>query len=87
MTTNWDYPDIPCAWQMDIYIDELEYIKKEISEYRTALELPETMRHMDFEGANQMERLLVIVDRVIDNIKKSYRGYSGRLRAGGGCLP
>lgn len=86
MTTDWNYSDIPCDWQMKAYINELGYIRQRILEYRT-VELPETIRHLDYEGANQMERLLVIVDEVIDKIKKSYRGYSGRLRAGGECLP
>lgn len=87
MKITWDYPDIPCDWQLNEYIYELEYIRQRISEYRANIELPETMRRLDFEEANQMERLLVVVDEVIDNIRKSYRGYSGRLQAGGGCLP
>lgn len=87
MQSTWDYPDIPCDWQLNEYIYELEYIRQRVSEYRANIELPETMRRLDFEEANQMERLLVVVDEVIDNIKKSYRGYSGRLQAGGGCLP
>ena len=87
MQSTWDYPDIPCDWQLNEYVHELEYIRQRIAEYRANIELPETMRHLDFEEANQMERLLVVVDEVIDNIKKSYRGYSGRLLAGGGFLP
>lgn len=86
MKTDWDYIDIPCDWQMDMYIQELKYIKSRISEYRT-VDIPGTMRNLNYEGANQIEMLFVIVDNLINNITKSYRGYSGRLHSGGGCLP
>lgn len=84
---NWDYPDIPVEWELNKYISELTHLKSKISDYRSSIELPESMRHMDYEGANQLERILAVTDEVIANIKKSFRGYSGRLHAGGDCLP
>ena len=37
--------------------------------------------------ANQIEALLSAAEDVVTKVMLSYRGYSGRLQAGGGVLP
>lgn len=85
--TDWTAADIPTEGQMQRYLDDVEAIRERIRDYRPGAELPETMRKLDFKGANQIESLLRAAEEVVRNVQLSYRGYSGRLRAGVNALP
>lgn len=85
--TDWKTSDIPTAGQMTEYLAAVAEIRGEILDYRPGAGLPETMRQLDFAGANDIESLLKNAGEMVSGIRLSYRNYSGRLRAGVNCLP
>lgn len=85
--TDWTAEDTPTEDQMEEYLSAVADIRREIREYRPAEELPESMRMLGFNGANQIESLLRAAEDVITKVMLSYRGYSGRLVSGVNALP
>ena len=72
---------------MAAYLGAVSAIREKVREYRPGAALPESMRNLEFNEANQIEALLSAAEDVVTKVMLSYRGYSGRLRAGGGVLP
>lgn len=87
LRTDWTAADILTAGEMDRYLASVAAIRAKIQDYRPEARLPETMRQLDFNGANRIESLLSAAEEVVRNVQLSYMGYSGRLRAGVNCLP
>lgn len=85
--TDWTAADIPTQGQMEDYLAAVAAIRGKILEYRPDSELPETVRRLDFNGANRIESLLSAAEDTVTKVMLSFRGYSGRLRAGVNCLP
>lgn len=85
--TDWTAADIPTQGQMEDYLAAVAAIREKIREYRPGSELPESVRRLDYNGANQIESLLRAAEDTVTKVMLSYRGYSGRLRAGVNCLP
>lgn len=87
LRTDWTAADIPTAGEMDRYLASVAAIQAKLRDYRPDEDLPGAMRQLDFNGANRIESLLSAAEEVVRNVQLSYRGYSGRLRAGVNCLP
>lgn len=85
--TDWTAADIPTQGQMEDYLAAVAAIRGKILEYRPGSELPESVRRLDYNGANQIESLLKAAEDTVTKVMLSYRGYSGRLTAGVNCLP
>lgn len=85
--TDWTAADIPTQGQMEDYLAAVAAIRGKILEYRTGSELPESVRRLDYNGANQIEFLLRAAEDTVTKVMLSYRGYSGRLVSGVNCLP
>ncbi len=90
LRTDWmggDNPDIPTEDQMAEYLSAVAGIREAIRDYRPDAALPDSMRFLDFNEANQIESLLRAAEDVVTKVMLSYRGYSGRLVSGVNCLP
>lgn len=87
LRTDWTAADIPRHSEMAAYLGAVEAIREKVRDYRPGAALPESMRNLGFNEANQIEALLSAAEDVVTKVMLSYRGYSGRLRAGGGVLP
>ena len=87
LRADWTAADIPCQSEMAAYLGAVAAIREKVREYRPGAALPESMRNLSFNEANDIESLLRTAEETVRNVALSYRGYSGRLRAGGGVLP
>ena len=87
MRTDWTAADIPSAGQMEAYLSAVAEIREAVRDYRPEAALPESMRFLDWEGANEIERLLSECETMIKRVLLSRRGYAGRVRSGGNGLP
>ena len=82
--TDWGLPDDfsgekwPIASQLRRYLDNVVSIKKLFS---VAVRLPESMDKLNWESANNIERVLQTAQSRIQGIKQSYH-YSGEVFAG-----
>lgn len=85
--TDWTTADIPTQGQMEAYLAAVAAIRERVRAYRPGANLPASMQKLDFNGSNQIESLLSAAEDVVTKVILSYRGFSGRLRAGGNGLP
>lgn len=82
--TDWDFPGNFSAWnwpvesQMRRYLQNIADIKRL---FVISTQIPETMDKLDWNGANNIEKVLQIAFSRITGIKQSYR-YSGEIYAG-----
>lgn len=82
--TDWDLPEAFDSYywitesQMARYLGNVEGL---CSAVELAAELPQTMAHLTYQGANQIEQALCLAEKRILNILDTFR-YSGELFAG-----
>lgn len=82
--TDWDLPEAFDSYywitesQMARYLGNVERL---CSAVELAAELPQTMAHLTYQGANQIEQALCLAEKRILNILDTFR-YSGELFAG-----
>lgn len=76
--TNWKVEDIPTAEQMNTYLNDIKKIK---STAKSTLELPLSMDKLNYEGANQIERVLVEAYRKAEEKIRDFI-YSGETDSG-----
>lgn len=82
--TDWALPENfsvsswPVASQMERYLQNVSSIKKTLS---IPTQLPESMDDLDWQSANNIEKVLKTAYSRIEGIKQSYR-YSGEFYAG-----
>ncbi len=82
--TNWDLPETfgsdtwVTAEQMVRYLDN---VRKLCQEVKLVAALPESMNRLTYEGANQIEQALYLVEKRILNILEIFR-FSGEFYAG-----
>lgn len=79
---DWELEDIPSRSQMDIYLSNIRALQEALRGYRSSDGLPDTMDQLTIAKANNIERILEILDAAISNIILSYRYYSGRTISG-----
>lgn len=78
---DWSESDTPTASQMETYRQNIATLRRQIAVMRTTPETPETIRQLDYIRANNIEQILMDLDQLLTNIKKSWY-FSGELYAG-----
>lgn len=76
---NWQDDEIPDSADMAAYLGNVETLK-DMLPIETP-ELPPNMVHLDYQGANNIERVLELVDDAITRIINSW-WYAGEIMAG-----
>ncbi len=82
--TDWDLPEkfSPHTWvtagQMERYLGNVERLCRAVE---LAVELPASMAHLTYQGANQIEQALCLAEKRIFHILDIFR-FSGELFAG-----
>lgn len=78
----WTMTDIPAPAEMAEYLARVQAARDVFRGAAGFPPLPPDMDRLTFEEANDIERVLLMVNETIDTMKKS-RVYSGELQAGG----
>ena len=79
--TDWKMSDFPSASEMDRFLDNVRKIRAGLVTGYVFPNVPENMEKFDYQKANDIEKILVLVDSIIDNVLSSYY-YSGELFSG-----
>ena len=74
--------DIPRSPDMAAYLGRVRAVRDALPVLPGSPELPEDMDHLTYQGANNIELVLLQADRLLDNARDSWI-YSGELDAGG----
>lgn len=67
--TNWTEKDEPVLYQMQQYLAEIVAVK---TAFYSALPLPESVRYLTAEGANEIERMLIDTETLIQSMEKVF---------------
>lgn len=78
----WVKEDIPTAQEMGEYLSRVRAVRDAFPMLPGTPEVPPDMDGLTYQTANEIEMVLLQVDRAIDNMKHSWI-YSGELTAGG----
>ena len=78
---DWSESDTPTMGQMETYRLNIAHLRAVISVMASTPETPETMRFLDYIKANDIERILLDLDKLLDKLTKSWY-FSGDLYAG-----
>lgn len=81
MPTTWDNSHIPTKESFTSYLSAVETIRAAMSQKRTTPPTPADIGSLDFQGANDIEQILLDVDELITKML-SVRYYSGDLYSG-----
>lgn len=76
--TDWTASDVPTAAQLAAYLADVECFKNAAA---LVQEIPDTMDRLNYEGANNIEKLLQQADDYISLILSNWL-YSGEFEAG-----
>lgn len=71
ITGEWTIEDFPTNVEMARYLNNLVKIRNQLN--KRFLALPESMMMLDYKGANDIERMLMEVDKVLMSIITTYR--------------
>jgi hypothetical protein len=83
--TDFANGDIPTPGQLDHYLDDLRTLRGVVAVYTTTPQLPDSMRKLGFQTANDIEQILVDLDEIVRKIKAALR-HSGVTISGLGGL-
>lgn len=78
---DWSDSDTPTASQMETYRQNIATLRRQIAVMQSTPETPETIRQLNYIRANNIEQILMDLDQLITNIKKSWY-FSGEIYAG-----
>lgn len=78
---SWLTSDIPTKPKMQEYLGNVDKIRQSMALPDSTPETPETMEKLDYNKANDIEKILETVDRMLTNSLK-FLWYSGELYAG-----
>lgn len=85
--TDWEIGDIPTEDQLNHYLEDLKIMRSAISVTRDTPAAPETMDFFSWAEANNIERILVTLETLLNEISKAFRhsgvtisGMNGGLR-------
>ena len=81
--TDWEATDIPNQKDMKIYLEDIQLLKERYAVFPTTPELPDSIRHLGYQGANAIEHLLVDMYLLIQNMIAGLNQYVGQFYAGG----
>lgn len=79
--TSWTVAQIPTAEQFTNYLKAVETVRAAMSRKATTPPTPEDMGSLDYEGANNIERILLDIEELINKML-SVRYYMGDLYSG-----
>lgn len=68
---DWTETDIPVQSQMDIYINNIQLLR-DILPY-VAPDAPETMQNLAFQGANDIEEILYMLESVLLAMQENFK--------------
>ena len=78
---DWSESDTPTMGQMETYRQNIATLRRQIAVMQSTPKTPETMRFLDYVKANDIERILLDLDTLLDKLTKSWY-FSGELYAG-----
>ena len=78
---DWSESDTPTVGQMETYRQNIATLRRQIAVMQSTPKTPETIRKLNYIRANNIEQILVDLDRLVTNIPKSWY-FSGELFAG-----
>ena len=78
---DWSESDTPTVSQMEVYRQNIVTLRRQIAVMQSTPKTPETMRFLDYVKANDIERILLDLDTLLDKLTKSWY-FSGELYAG-----
>lgn len=76
--TDWDVSDVPTAAQMGAYLANVAAFKSAAALVQT---IPESMDRLDYEGANDIEKLLLDAEDAVKVLMRDWL-YSGEFMSG-----
>ena len=79
--TNWKASDIPTAQQFTYYLKAVETVRAALTQYKTTPKTPADVGSLDYNGANNIEKILIDIDELITKMQ-AQKYYSGDLFSG-----
>ena len=79
--TNWSASDVPTKADFDRYFNNVEALRQVIALSASVPETPTTKVKMDFQRANDLEEILLNIDKATTNLQKSWY-FAGDIFAG-----
>jgi len=79
--TDWAAADIPTATDLTAYLDKVACIRETLAQLPTTPATPENTGGLDYQEANDIERILLDVDLLINNMLAA-RYFCGELYSG-----
>lgn len=79
--TDWTEDNVPTRKQLETYRRNIAELQRQIAVMQSTPKTPETMRFLDYIKANDIERILLDLDTLLDKLTKSWY-FSGELYAG-----
>lgn len=70
--TDWSDTDYPTLSQMKTYLDDIQTIRNVVATFPTTPDSPETMDGIDWKIANNIEQILVDMDRILSIIMTTF---------------
>lgn len=70
--TDWAETDIPTIAQMQTYLDDIDAIRSALSAPSGIPSVPDSMALLNYTKANHIERILVEIDQLVQNIIASF---------------
>lgn len=84
---DWKLSDVPTYAQMLHYLADVGVLRNKLMEYRKAVSPPDSLSALTWAQANDIETILLGVEKLIQTIILSCRHYSGRAISGVNALP
>lgn len=84
---DWQLSDIPTRAQALRYINDVGVLRGKLTEFRETVSPPDSLTALTWGQANDIETILLDVEKLIQTIILSYRHYSGRTISGVNALP
>lgn len=63
--TDWSNTDSPTSSQMQEYLNDIQTIRNSVVAFPTTPDAPETMESIDWKTANNIEQIMVDIDRIL----------------------
>lgn len=81
LRADWEKNEIPTAAEFSAYLKAVETIREAMAQYRTTPPTPIDNGSLDFQGANDIEHILLDVEELIDKMLQA-RFWMGELFSG-----
>lgn len=79
--TDWTIDDVPSTESMGRYIADLQEVRSKLTMADGIPVVPNSMSQLDYEKANDIEKMLLAVDDAVHRVKAGWY-YSGEIYAG-----